>query len=115
MKTGETRNSSLSPGNKGGKNGESKAKTETETAEVTGLILLFGNGLDERCRYVPGVLARNGEAFVSTSLAITTNAPFQCSDRSIVLLINDDLVKSRILVFFVIPVKTGIQYLQYVT
>jgi len=27
----------------------------------------------------------------------------------------DELVKSRILVFFVIPVKTGIQYLQYVT
>ena len=27
----------------------------------------------------------------------------------------DELVKSRNLVFFVIPVKTGIQYLQYVT
>ena len=27
----------------------------------------------------------------------------------------DGFVKSRILVFFVIPVKTGIQYLQYVT
>jgi len=28
---------------------------------------------------------------------------------------SDSLVKSRNLVFFVIPVKTGIQYLQYVT
>jgi len=27
----------------------------------------------------------------------------------------DELVKSRNMVFFVIPVKTGIQYLQYVT
>ena len=27
---------------------------------------------------------------------------------------NDELVKSRNLVFFVIPVKMGIQYLQYV-
>ena len=28
---------------------------------------------------------------------------------------SDELVKSRNMVFFVIPVKTGIQYLQYVT